>query len=217
MTDDAPPAAASALELARLLGRPSARARRDPARGVRARRGGARPRRRGGRHRRVAGGARPTAADALAAITARLRGQRREPVILLVRHEDGRIENLSQAGGGRLNPQAPRLVFVDLSPDEVVAACTLTAAHGGPPGKAHGGIVAGLLDEVLGVAAMVAGGSGLTAGLDVRYRAATPCGVPLTITARLTGRDGRKGFATGEIRAATPSPRRPPPSSSAPL
>ena len=122
-------------------------------------------------------------------------------MILLVRHDDGRIENLSQAGGGRLNPQAPRLVFVDLSPDEVVATCTLTAAHGGPPGKAHGGIVAGLLDEVLGVAAMVAGGAGLTAGLDVRYRSATPYGVPLTITARLTGRDGRKGFATGEIRA----------------
>jgi acyl-coenzyme A thioesterase PaaI-like protein len=145
--------------------------------------------------------ARAAAAEELTAITARLREQRREPVILLVRHDDGRIENLSQAGGGRLNPQAPRLVFVDLSPGEVVATCTLTAAHGGPPGKAHGGIVAGLLDEVLGVAAMVAGGAGLTAGLDVRYRAATPYDEPLTITARLTGRDGRKGVATGEIRA----------------
>ena len=144
---------------------------------------------------------RATAAAELAGIAARLREERRDPVILLVRHDDGRIENLSQAGGGRLNPQAPRLVFVDLSPDGVVATCTLTAAHGGPPGKAHGGIVAGLLDEVLGVAAMVAGGAGLTAGLDVRYRAATPYGVPLTITARLTGRDGRKGFATGEVRA----------------
>ena len=144
---------------------------------------------------------RAEATSQLAAITAGLRAARRDPVILLVRHEDGRVENLSQAGGGRLNPQAPRLEFLDLSPEEVVATCTLTAAHGGPPGKAHGGIVAGLLDEVLGVAAMVAGGSGLTAGLDVRYRAATPYGVPLTITARLTARDGRKGFATGEIRA----------------
>lgn len=144
--------------------------------------------------------ARAAAAREIVAISERLREQRRDPAILLVRHEDGRVENLSQAGGGRLNPQAPRLEFVTLQPAEVVARCTLTAAHGGPPGKAHGGIVAGLLDEVLGVAAMVAGGSGLTAGLDVRYRAATPYDVPLEITARLTGRDGRKGYASGEIR-----------------
>jgi acyl-coenzyme A thioesterase PaaI-like protein len=140
-------------------------------------------------------------AQELVMLTARLRARRRDPAILLVRHPDGRIENLSQAGGGRLNPQAPRLEFVELAPEGVVARCTLTAAHGGPPGKAHGGIVAGVLDEVLGVAAMLAGASGLTAGLDVRYRAATPYDSPLVVTARLTGRDGRKSFATGEIRA----------------
>ena len=200
MTDDVPPAAESALELARLLGdrvlapgavAPEAVALVEAARDLVDAVVGT----------DVPPAARAAAAGELTAITARLREQRRDPVILLVRHDDGRIENLSQAGGGRLNPQAPRLVFVDLAPDEVVATCTLTAAHGGPPGKAHGGIVAGLLDEALGVAAMVAGGAGLTAGLDVRYRAATPYGVPLTITARLTGREGRKGFATGEIRA----------------
>jgi acyl-coenzyme A thioesterase PaaI-like protein len=200
VTDDVPPAAESALELARLLGdrvlapgavAPEAVALVEAARDLVDAVVGT----------DVPPAARAAAAGELAAITARLREQRRDPVILLVRHDDGRIENLSQAGGGRLNPQAPRLVFVDLAPDEVVATCTLTAAHGGPPGKAHGGIVAGLLDEVLGVAAMVAGGAGLTAGLDVRYRAATPYSVPLTITARLTGRKGRKGFATGEIRA----------------
>jgi acyl-coenzyme A thioesterase PaaI-like protein len=200
VTEVTPPAPQSALELARLLGDrvlapdsipPEAFALVEAARDLVDAVVGT----------DVPSAARATAAGELAAIAARLREQRREPVILLVRHDDGRIENLTQAGGGRLNPQAPRLTFVDLSPDGVVAACTLTAAHGGPPGKAHGGIVAGLLDEVLGVAAMVAGGAGLTAGLDIRYHAATPYGEPLTITARLTGRDGRKAFATGEVRA----------------
>ncbi len=200
MTDDAPPAPASALELARVLGDrvlapdaipPEAFALVEAARDLVDAVVGT----------DVPPAARAVAADELAAITARLREQRREPVILLVRHDDGRIENLSQAGGGGRFPQAPPGGVVGRSPAEGGASWARNAAHGGPPGKAHGGIVAGLLDEVLGVAAMVAGGAGLTAGLDVRYRAATPYGVPLTITARLTGRDGRKGFATGEVRA----------------
>lgn len=149
-------------------------------------------------------------ADAVAALTARLRARPRVTSIVLVRHEDGRVENLSQAGSGRLNPQAPRLELDELPapppagsepvPVEIVARCTLTVAHGGPPGRAHGGIVAVLLDEALGVAAHAAGASGMTAAIDVRFRAATPYGVPLEITARFTERDGRKRFASGEIR-----------------
>ena len=46
-------------------------------------------------------------ADELAAITNRLRQERRDPAILLVRHEDGRIENLSQAGGGGSTRRRP--------------------------------------------------------------------------------------------------------------
>ncbi|MYW01833.1 PaaI family thioesterase [Streptomyces sp. SID3343] len=154
---------------------------------------------------------RADAAERIAELTRVLGAARRDQAVSLVRHEDGRLEHLTQMGSGRLNPQAPRLVFDDVParPDvradpeavEVHARCTLTAAHGGPPARAHGGIVAVILDQLLGVAASAAGAPGLTAGLDIRYRKATPYGVPLELTGRWTGREGRKSFATGEIRA----------------
>ena len=142
-------------------------------------------------------------------LSGQLNARRREPLILVGRHGSGRIENLTQAGSGRLNPHARPVQFDPLpappptgtSPSsvEVTAQCSLTEAHSGPPAKAHGGVVATLLDEVLGVAAYVAGATGLTAGINIRYRAATPLGEPLVIAARYTESDGRKHFATGEI------------------
>jgi acyl-coenzyme A thioesterase PaaI-like protein len=144
--------------------------------------------------------ARAAAAAEIAAITERLRAAVRDDALLLVRHPDRRVESLTQAGSGRLNPQAPPIEFVEYG-EETVARCTLTAAHGGSPSRAHGSVVATLLDEVLGRAVLEAGAGGLTVSLHVSYRAATPYGVPLEIRGRLTRREGRKSFATGEVYA----------------
>jgi acyl-coenzyme A thioesterase PaaI-like protein len=144
--------------------------------------------------------ARAAASAEMASITELLRAEQRDDALLLVRQADGRVESLAQAGSGRLNPQAPPLEFVELG-EEVVARCTLTAAHSGSPSRAHGSVVATLLDEVLGRAVTDAGASGLTVSLLVNYRAGTPYGVPLEIRGRLTGRDGRKSFASGEVFA----------------
>ena len=143
-------------------------------------------------------------------LTDRLRAAVREPVIFLGRHADGRIANLTQAGSGRLNPHAPPLVFdpIDL-PDttngpvsvEIVGRCVLTDAHSGPPERAHGGVLGTLLDETIGLAATVAGASGLTAGLNLSFKAGTPLRQPLTVTARYVRTDGRKHIATGEVSA----------------
>ncbi len=147
----------------------------------------------------------------LEAITNRLSGARREPLIALGRHADGRIENLTQAGSGRLNPHAPALVFdpIDLpsataepAAIEVIGRTLLTDAHGGPPERAHGGVVATLLDETIGLAATVSGATGLTAGLNLRYRAGTPLHTPLLVRARYERSEGRKHFATGELVVA---------------
>lgn len=134
----------------------------------------------------------------------------KDAVVQLVRHENGRYEHLTQAGSGRLNPQAPRIEYLNLpaplapgetrEPLEIVANVTLTAQHGGPPGRAHGGVVATVLDQVLGVAASASGPAGFTAGLDIRFRKATPYDVPLEVRARFSRREGRKTFATAEIR-----------------
>ena len=143
--------------------------------------------------------------------TEALDAERRDTPIALVRDAQGRLENLTQAGSGRLNPQAPRLEFESWPAPpppgaaprsvEIRATTTLSPAHGGPPYRAHGGIVALLLDVILGEAVVSAGAPGMTAGLNVRYRKATPYGTPLTLAARYVRHEGRKVFAKGEILA----------------
>lgn len=149
------------------------------------------------------------AADALAEVAAGLRRRRREAPLLLVRHPDGRVESLLQAGSGRLNPQAPPVEWVERPteppagsepvPATVRARCTFTAAHAGSPSRVHGGVLALVLDEVLGTAVTASGVSGMTVSLTVSLRGGTPFGVPVEIVARYTGHEGRKSFATGEV------------------
>ncbi len=155
----------------------------------------------------------PTRAEiaaALAAMTERLRAAARRPHIVVARDHEGTIYNLTQAGSGRLNPQAPRLIFdpvpprpsdTEPRPVEMRAVVTLNEAHSGPPHRAHGGVVAAILDEVLGTAATRAGATGLTAGINIRYRAGTPLHTLLEVTARYSRTEGRKHIATGELRA----------------
>jgi acyl-coenzyme A thioesterase PaaI-like protein len=143
------------------------------------------------------------------ALTAELSTQARAEPLLIVRHDDGRVESLLQAAAGRLNPQALPVEWVHRpteptpgtppAPREVTARCTFTAAHAGSPGRVHGGVVALALDEVTGVALRAAGAGGMTVSLEVSLRGAVPVGRPVDIAARYTGRDGRKSFATGEI------------------
>ena len=63
--------------------------------------------------------------------------------------------------------------------DELVVRGTFSAAHTGPPGSVHGGYVAGAFDEVLGWACAKSGNPAVTGKLTVRYRRATPLGVPV--------------------------------------
>jgi acyl-coenzyme A thioesterase PaaI-like protein len=152
---------------------------------------------------------RAAAATDLAAIIERLRAVRRADALYMVRHADGRVESLNQAGSGRLNPQAPPIEWIHRpqepppgsapTPVEVRARCTFGPQHGGSPGRVYGGVLASALDEVLGVAALVSGATGMTVALSVSLKAGTPFGVPVDIVARYTGREGRKSFTSGEV------------------
>lgn len=148
-------------------------------------------------------------AETLRVVATELRARRRDPLLVLVREPDGRLNNLTQAGNGPLNPRAPELRFAPFPslpapgapfrPVEVEAHCTLDASFGGGPGRAHGGVVATLLDEALGRANAAAGLSGMTVAIEIRFRAGAPLGVPLRVTARCDGVDGRKRFSSGEV------------------
>jgi acyl-coenzyme A thioesterase PaaI-like protein len=102
---------------------------------------------------------------------------------------------------GAANPLAPPMPIRLLDDGSVVSEITMRPIHEGPPGAVHGGWVASLLDQLLGIANTVANVGGMTAELTVRYRRATPYGVPLTISARTDSVDGRRIYASGEIVA----------------
>jgi acyl-coenzyme A thioesterase PaaI-like protein len=78
---------------------------------------------------------------------------------------------------------------------------TLGNASVGAPGRAHGGIVAALLDEVKGLANMIRDTMAFTAQLDITYVAPTPVGEPLIARAWLARRDNRKHFVEATLHA----------------
>jgi acyl-coenzyme A thioesterase PaaI-like protein len=75
---------------------------------------------------------------------------------------------------------------------------TLGPLYEGPPGLVHGGVSALLLDQLLGEAAAVGGGPGMTGRLTVHYRKPTPLG-RLSLEGWLDSTTGRKSVAKGRI------------------
>jgi len=85
--------------------------------------------------------------------------------------------------------------------DEAVCQVTLGDAFEGAPGRAHGGIVASIIDETMGLAMSLSQTPAFTGRLTVTYRAPTPVGQPLEVRARLADRSGRKMTITAELKA----------------
>lgn len=105
---------------------------------------------------------------------------------------------------GPANPLSPPMYVevVDPETDEVGAELSMRPIHEGPPGGVHGGWVATLLDQLLGIANIASGNPAMTGELTIRYRKPTPIGVPLTLRARTVSAEGRRMTTTGEIRTA---------------
>lgn len=99
---------------------------------------------------------------------------------------------------GRRNPVAPPAEFRHDN-GRVVGEVTLGPAYCGPPQHVHGGVIAALMDELLGTVNVINGLGAMTGRLTIHYRAATPLGVPLRLEASHTRSDGRKVYAEGRI------------------
>ena len=84
----------------------------------------------------------------------------------------------------------------------VVGTAVLGPAYEGPPGYAHGGMSALLLDQLLGAAAIAAGLWGMTVRLELDYRGPVPLGAPLELRARVAEDEGRRTVVTGTIATA---------------
>ena len=69
----------------------------------------------------------------------------------------------------------------------------------GPPGHSHGGAMAAVLDEVLGLAAWAAGYPIVVGNLNVSFRQLLPIQTVVQVNTRLVSAEGRKVMVHGEI------------------
>ena len=101
---------------------------------------------------------------------------------------------------GRYNALAPP-IEIEVRDDGVHGTGNLDAAYEGPPGCVHGGVIAALFDELLGVANISAGVGAMTGTLTITYRSPTPLKTDLTFFAQVQRIEGRKVRTTGTIHA----------------
>ncbi|MBI5882978.1 MAG: PaaI family thioesterase [Elusimicrobia bacterium] len=69
----------------------------------------------------------------------------------------------------------------------------------GPPGHAHGGAVAAVLDEALGAAAWARGLIVMTAKLTVKFRRAVPLGLLAVVDAHVRRAGGSRVLVSGSL------------------
>lgn len=103
---------------------------------------------------------------------------------------------------GRNNPRGLYMAFYDNGQSEVRAVHTVTEMYQGYPGIVHGGIVAAMLDEVVGRVAMIGDHHHFmfSVKLEVKYRHPVPTQTPLRLVGRIVKMRGRLGKAVGEVQ-----------------
>lgn len=126
--------------------------------------------------------------------------QRPEAVTVTDPHlTSGRIRDDVTPASSARNPIAPPML-IERDGSESRCELTLPLQYQGPPGRVHGGIVALMLDHVLGNAANAGDGPRyFTRYLNVSYEAPAPIGDALSIVGRVVHVDGRKRFLEGEV------------------
>ena len=82
---------------------------------------------------------------------------------------------------------------------EIRGRVTFDYPYEGPPTCVHGGVIAELFDELLGLSNILVGLGAMTGTLTIAYRRPTPLLAPLELAARHTGKEGRKVFAWGGL------------------
>jgi uncharacterized protein (TIGR00369 family) len=106
-------------------------------------------------------------------------------------------------GCGLENRTGLRLKFFVDADNSVVCHLRLAARFAGPPGHAHGGIIATLLDEAMSKTNRARGILAMTRQMEVQYLRPVPLGVPLTLTAQHTGTTGRRNYTEAQLTDAS--------------
>jgi acyl-coenzyme A thioesterase PaaI-like protein len=106
---------------------------------------------------------------------------------------------------GRLNPIAPPMTIERVEGEDgrlwVEGRARLGSAYEGPPHGVHGGWVAALFDELLGMAQSLAEKKAVTATLKIRYRDITPIDEDLRFRGWIERDRGRSIVVRGTCHA----------------
>lgn len=103
---------------------------------------------------------------------------------------------------GMKNVAGVKVFFYEQDDGSVLARFTGREIHQGYPGRMHGGVISGILDETMGRAVMFNGGEiwGVTVALEARFKHPVPLDVELTAVGRIV-KDRQFYFeGTGELR-----------------
>ncbi len=100
------------------------------------------------------------------------------------------------------SPQGDRLrvrYFLRAADSRLVGRAWFGPGAQGPPGHAHGGAIAAVLDEAMGAAAWVAGHIAVAARLDTSFQRMLPLGTDATLEAWVEREEGRKIWTAGRL------------------
>ena len=112
----------------------------------------------------------------------------------------GQVSHELNPLAGISNPLAPP-VHTWVDDERAYGRCTCNWAYEGPPGSVHGGFVAAIFDQFMGMAQRLGGQPGMTAYLHVNYHQRTPLNTELTLRGELVKVEGRKTEMIGEMFA----------------
>lgn len=109
-------------------------------------------------------------------------------------------------------PANPTAMEVDMrrDGDGVRAVVTFGAAFESAPGRAHGGSVCAVVDDVLGYLMVCLGIAAYTARLEIDYRGGVPIDEPVIFTGREIRREGRKSHVELTVRVGNTPDSAPP-------
>jgi hypothetical protein len=112
----------------------------------------------------------------------------------------GQVSHELNPLAGWSNPIAPP-VNSWIQGDKALGTCQCGWAYEGPPGSVHGGMVAAIFDQFLGMAQLIGGQPGMTAYLHINYHNRTPLNTELKLEGKLVAVEGRKTTMRGEMYA----------------
>lgn len=105
-------------------------------------------------------------------------------------------------GCGQANRTGLRLKFFVDEQQTIVCRVRLARRFEGPPGHAHGGVIATLLDEAMSKANRQFGVLAMTRQIEVEYLKPVPLGAGLMLTGRHAESSGRKHRCEAELANA---------------